>query len=288
MRMYATTLARYARTVYLARRVDLGAEAADNILRAVQHLDDWACESLRFEDLDEDTFCRYLRHRLLSVKPSTCNAELAKIMTLWRFAHERGEAPPPLRKVPRLRTAHHSPDAWTRDELRQLLDTVEQDSRQDYWRSLVYTVLDTSLRISSVRRVRPDEIRLGDNLLLARAMPARKQHRDQWFRLAPQVVEAIARVWRPGAAKVWTGSRQWQFYHFKKIVKASGVPYKSDQSRQLFHKLRRTAITLTVATQGLAAAAEKAGHASTRMTLRFYVDPSQSPSPSILEAAGIF
>ena len=283
-----SSLAAYARDVYLPARLDIGSGAADNVLRTVRHLDAWACETLRLEDLSEEVLCRYLRHRLGSgIAATTCNGERARIMALWHDAAARGYVPEPPKHIPKFRTVDRTPDAWTPEELRRLLGVIGQGQRADYWRSLTLTILDTALRIGAVRRVAAEDARIQERLLVARAAPSRKQWRDQWFELSPVTVTAIARVWSPRATTLWPGSRQWQEKWFRRIVEAARIPCDGTRSRQLFHKLRRSAITLTAATRGLTAAAEKAGHASVATTKRFYIDPSQAPSPSILEAAGI-
>ena len=69
----------------------------------------------------------------------------------------------------------------------------------------------------------------------------------------------------------WPGCRRQVFHHMRKIVERAGLAAPKT-GHNLFHKVRRSALTILAATDP-AIAQRTAGHAEYRTTLKHYIDP---------------
>jgi len=167
------------------------------------------------------------------------------------------------------------PEAWDSDQVADLMHEAFSQSgyvgdvlASDWWASLFLSIYWTSNRISAMLAV-PSSCYDGEGLLVRK----QKNHRPQWFALPESCREVIERT-RPNERKLlwahpWCARHIWT--KARKIIEAAGLPAPKT-GRQLFHRLRRTTITLCASVDP-AIAQQTAGHKDYATTLKHYVDP---------------
>jgi integrase len=90
------------------------------------------------------------------------------------------------------------------------------------------------------------------------------------FTLKPETVEILSRISHPIQELIfeWDRGPQNLFYHYKKILKAAGLPH---DRAHMFHCMRKSVATHYEVAGGNATAL--LGHSSRAITLR-YIDPT--------------
>ena len=125
--------------------------------------------------------------------------------------------------------------------------------------------------MGSVRAATPKDCSLTDQRILLRA-EEQKQNVDQIFRLSDSTVETLKRIYDPNRPAIWP----WPYcYHqlwiqFRRIVEGAGL--KAGKSHDLFHRIRRSSLS-AIAAHDLELARQQAGHSTSRITQRHYIDP---------------
>jgi len=112
---------------------------------------------------------------------------------------------------------------------------------------------------------------------------ATNNQRPQWYALPESCREVIERT-QPGNRKLiwahpWHPRTVW--VKARRIIEEAGLPAPKT-GRQLFHRLRRTTITLCAAVDP-AIAQQTAGHKDYATTLKHYVDPRKLHSRSTVD-----
>jgi hypothetical protein len=184
-------------------------------------------------------------------------------------------ASPDRKRIRKLPEEIDPPEAWDEDQVNRLMESaynqpgsIGEIPAGDWWLSLTLAIFETSCRISSMLAV-PSAAYDGLGLLVRK----QKNHRPQWYRLSDATVETIERI-RPTARKQmwehpWHPRTVWT--KFRQIVEAAGLPAPTT-GRQLFHRLRRTTITMCAAIDP-AIAQRTAGHKDYATTIKHYIDP---------------
>jgi integrase len=203
--------------------------------------------------------------------PWTIKQRRISLLVLWRAAWQDGVAPP-LEPVRRLRPVRHSPQAWTLDEVRQLIHTAEQlPVRARWWSSLVRAAYDSGLRLGDLLALTVDQ--LGPVMGLAQA----KTGRPVVCQLRPTTLWAI-RLHLAGRTTglvwPWPYRREATYRHFKRLVAASAIRPGT------FRWLRRAAATQLERVEP-GRGTELLGHANRATTEQFYIDRSQLQMPPL-------
>lgn len=208
---------------------------------------------------------------------ATVNGQRWMLLTLWRAAYDRGliREPPRGGLIRRLPEEVEPPKAWTVEEIGRLLkeaarevDPVAGIPGNLWWVSMVLAVYWTGCRIGALIQT-PTSGYDGESLMVRK----QKNRRPQWYRLPASCCEAIDRT-DPRSRDLlwpWPYHRSHLFVWFRDIVEAAGLECPRTHG-QLFHRLRRTTLSLCAAVDP-AIAQRQAGHSDYATTLRHYIDP---------------
>lgn len=218
-------------------------------------------------------------------RPRTVNRHRAVFFAVWRFACERGLYDR-LPMVRALKVELDPPDAWSEDEFKAILAAARgfHEYRkliggirpELFWPALLLTAYYTGLRRRALFDLRQSDVDLESGWILVRGRSMKTGH-GQRFRVGADCVAALRAIWLPlrGIVFPLTTFRSLNL-HFKKILRAAGIPMSERKGFGLFHKCRRTTATIVAAKRGLRAAADLLGHSAEVMTLR-YLDESKLP-----------
>jgi len=275
--MVVTTVAEYA------CRYQQGRFLADSTCQqmdvVVRRFSVFCGRAATLDDLTKATVVAFMRAYGKSARPSTVNSKRRVLLTLWRAAAEDGLCGAP-GKVARMREPESLPEAWTVDQVEQLVSTCRQQSGEvagiaarHYWSSLVLAIYWTGARITAVRSVVPDDCRLDERYLIVRN-EGRQRKRDRLYWLSDSAVAAIAAHYEPARAQVWPWPHCVRHFwrRFRRIVDEAEIPSAKGR-KNLFHTLRRTTLSYTAAAGGMEAAQRQAGHVSPATTRTHYIDP---------------
>ena len=267
----------FVEMVYLPSRIEVCDQYAAFLARAVEGLSAHLGRPATLDDLTEINVCAHLSAYRRQWSARATNNRRQALLTLWLAAWEDGllPAPPRLKRIRRLPEEIDPPEAWTADQTSALMfeaahqhGTVCGIQAGDWWLSLLLTIYFTSCRISSMLVV--CSLAYDKAGILVRRQ---KNHRPQWFPLPPVCRWAIDRT-NPHDRKLlwpfpWHPRTVWD--KMRKIVETAGLPCPRT-GRQLFHRLRRTTLTLCAAVDP-AIAQRTAGHQNYATTIKSYIDP---------------
>lgn len=124
------------------------------------------------DDLDRETVNAWLFAELTrGLDPHTVHFERRALLTLWRDAFEEGWCEVGPARIRKIKLPQKVPKAWTLDQIRQLLATIDslkgrlkrqpQVSRCLFWRCYVLVGYYTGLRLGDLLKLRFDQI--GDD-----------------------------------------------------------------------------------------------------------------------------
>lgn len=280
-------LADFLSEVYLPERYDLSRGQADNLSRAVRFLDEWSGTPVRVADLSAKLLCRFLASRRSVWSESSSNDYRAWLLRVWRAAHDAGLAPP-VGRIHKLREPTDEPTAWTAEEVSELFWTashwpgmVGEIPARHFWPALFAAVYWTAERIGAVRQTRRADYDATGWITVRGG--AVKTGKGRLYRLPLHATERIDKLlsyrgellfpWPFHPRHLWTVARR--------IIERAGLDAPKT-GRQLFHRLRRTTISLLWAVDP-AAAQRQAGHSSAETTRRHYVSPSVAPQVGAAE-----
>ena len=213
--------------------------------------------------------------------PWTVKQRRISLLVLWRSAWLDGLAPclPPLR---RQRPLHYAPEAWTVQEVRQLVAAAERlpgcfpgaGLRRDLWLgSLVRAGYDSGLRLGDLLRFPARAV--GEAPIQIRQA---KTGRCVTVRFRPETVQAIAACLADGPPRrlLWPlwGRREALYRLVRRTVLSSGIRPGT------FRWLRRAAAT-SCERQQPGSGTVLLGHASRSTTEAWYVDRSQTTVPPL-------
>jgi hypothetical protein len=270
-------VAEFLRTVYVPSRVRLSTRYVASLGESVEGWSRFLGRPARLGDFDEMALSSFLAF-VARFRPATSvNSYRRRLLSLWEHAAATGAAGrgPQRRLVRTLPEEIDPPEAWGEGQVVELVNeaglqtgSVGDVPACDWWLSLFLAVYWTSNRITATLAVESAHYD-GAGILVRR----QKNHRPQWFALPESCRRVVERTrpetrrliwehpWHPRT--VWTKARA--------IIEAAGLPAPRT-GRQLFHRLRRTTITLCASVDP-DVAQRTAGHRDYQTTVRSYIDP---------------
>lgn len=190
-----STLGEYARTGYSLIR-DVKPGTLRQYVIVADLVERWAGRPVRLDELDERSVSEWLRDYSAGVRPHTVRSKKNQLLALWRAAADDGLCDEPSgRRVRRVRCPELVVDAWTREEVEQLLRTAATLPRRHRcgltraaWFDLAIRVAwDSGLRWGDLVNVRVDAVR-PDGVTVVQS----KTGKSVTFRLSPTTLEALA------------------------------------------------------------------------------------------------
>jgi hypothetical protein len=271
----------YITTVYVPSRIALAPQYQKKLFSVAAMFSTWLGRPAGLKDLTQANVCGFLCEYRTHWTARSTNNQRGALLSIWADAADNPQyagclsEPLNVRRIRKLPEELDPPEAWTEEQVctlvaytGSLLGNVGQIPAADWWTSLVLAIYWTSCRITSMLAV-PSSGYDGSGILVRK----QKNHRPQWYPLPASCCELIERTAPQTRKRLWP--HPWHpdtiWGKFRKHVEAAGMPAPKS-GRQLFHRLRRTTISLCAAVDP-SIAQRTAGHASYATTLRHYVDP---------------
>lgn len=253
---------------------------SDNTIRlygcTLRSFDKFLKHAATLDDLDDLVVSRFLAHRASVRSAFTSEKERTQLLSLWRFACDRGMVP---RRpcVPPTPLPERIPTAWTVDQIRSLIRATDKEAGMIdkvpaslFFRALVSVLWETAERIGAIMSVQVADYQNG--VLLVRAEHRKGKKRDKLYSLSlstQHLVEQMVRGRAPSKCIFsWDRPKTALWNAFGKVVRRAGL---SDGRRSKFHMLRRSSATHYAAGGGDATAL--LDHSSPRIARQYYVDP---------------
>jgi integrase len=293
------TLMSFLTNVYLPSRIEVSKNYAAFLCTLVARLNAFIGHPVRVDELSEGDLCRFLMALRQSSSPRSVNNYRTALVTLWKAAYDQGVArlPPRLGLIRRLPVEYDPPEAWPGEECNRLFSAaaewpgmVGEIPAGQWWLSLLLSIYWTACRIGAL--LGTPTAGYKDGRLLVRRQ---KNLRSQLYSLPASCCAAIDAT-NPVDRELlwpWPHCRRHLFTEMRRIVAKAGIAQPGG-GRQLFHRLRRTSLSLCAAIDP-AIAMRQAGHSDYATTLRHYIDPRMAsgrcaadvlPEPIIRRANG--
>ena len=268
----------FLQEVYLPLHPGVSAGYRIQLEVTIRLIERWHGGPLRIRDLSESLLRRFLAAYRERRSPATVNAKRRQLLALCRLAHQEGLLGKVPERIPRLREPKRMPDAWTAEQVSQLIryartlsGNVDGTSCARYWSSLFSTAYWTACRATALRLTRTSDVDLESGWLLVRA-ETQKTDCDQLYQLSGQAVEELRPHLSRSRELIWP----WPYHprmfsiHCRQIMQAAALS-PSLRGMGLMQKLRRTSISYA-ACESLELARRLAGHSSAALTRRHYID----------------
>ncbi len=207
---------------------------------------------------------------------ATVAGHRARLLILWRWAHGRGWAGPlgEVRAAPR---PEPMPEAWTLDEVRQLLGAVDQVTvtvrgrwMPAYLRALVLAAYESGLRRGDLWSLDRDSI-YPDGTIQIRQHKTGRVHVP---RLTVRTAELV--LAEPGQHPLaWPGNPREFYTVWGRVLAVACVRPGA------LHRLRKTGATYVAVSDGLDAAREFLGHRTPEMVFHYVDRRIASPPPRL-------
>jgi integrase len=262
---------------FYATTHDINIETARQYLTCAEKLEEWAGEHVYLHDLNELFLSAFLRDYSQLVKPATVRSKRTQIMALWRSAADEYLCDPPTRRVRSVKVPWACRDAWTVDEVRQLLREASFMPRKHEcgishaeWFDLAIRIAwDTGIRWGDMVRLRRADIH-GNMVVLAQS----KTRRPHVGKLSLSTMAAIEQSLerRPRLVVVpWWRSHQTFTKQLRLLVKKAGIRTGT------WKWIRRGSATdVELQRPGSGMAARHLGHApGSKVAEIYYIDHSQ-------------
>lgn len=263
---------------YLPSRVEVSSGYAENLRVTVGQFSRWLDRDAVIADLTEERISAFLgNYRGIRSARST-NNKRSHLLTLWMGAFDAGiiKRLPVTRRIRKLRAAVEPPTAWSIDNVGALLSyagkvsgNVADVPSRLWWPALFATIYWTGCRVNAMLLTESNCYRRGEGVLVR----AQKNKIAQWYPL-PASCCCLIDATDPQTRELlfpWSGHPKAIFAKARKIIEGAGLECPR-KTMQLFHRLRRTTLTLCAAVDP-AVAQRQAGHSSYATTQRHYVDP---------------
>lgn len=222
--------------------------------------------------------------------PATCLCYRRMLLALYRWGAARGRCRPLVPDdLPREKPPRRMPEAWTCDEVQRLVNAAGslegycgwcELPRRLYWTTLLLGCWYTAARLGSLLAVRWEDLDLDRGWL---QLPAEveKTRTARLFALPPSFSRQLRGLPRVDC-HVWPAPRQHRHLYrtLRRLCIAAAIRCPPGRF-QCFHRLRRSAISAAAAID-LEVARRLAGHSSSQITLRHYVDPRIACPPRIV------
>jgi integrase len=223
------------------------------------------------DDLTDLTISRYLEHRASIRSPYTAEKERTQLLSLWRFAADRGvlkDRP----CVPPAPLPERMPTAWSVEQLQALMRSAAAtrgtvgDVRAGIWYTALLGVLwETAERIGAVMSCLPEDFVAPH--LTVRAEYRKGGKRDRVYQLSEATCNAVRAAC--GAKKLleWPQNPTYLWKKYSDVVSRAGLGHGRKCG---FHQLRRSAASHYASLGG--DATKLLDHSSPRITQRWYLD----------------
>lgn len=233
------------------------------------------------DDLTDLTLSRYLDARAATRSPYTAEKERTQLVSLARFARDRGIIPT-MPEVPPAPLPDRVPRAWTLGELGSIYRAAAAtrgyvgDVPAGVWFSALVSVLwESAERIGAVLECRPDD--LDAPTLHVRAEYRKGRKRDRVYRLTQRTCGLLQQARGRHRLLEWPRSHTLLWGKYADVVARAGL----GRGRHLsFHALRRSAASHYAALGG--DPVQLLDHSSPRITHRWYLDrrlTDRGPAP---------
>lgn len=183
-------------------------------------------------DLARDTVNAWLFAELSrGLDPITVHFERRALLTLWRDAFEEGWCDVGPARIRKIKVPQRVPNAWTLEQIRQLLATIDglrgrlkrqpQVSRCLFWRSYVLVGYYTGLRLGDLLKLRFDQIDADGSLTVIQS----KTGTAVRCCLEYEALSAIEGILRPERQRIFGDvmSQQCLQEYFSALVKRAGL-----------------------------------------------------------------
>lgn len=276
LRGASMTLQEFLESTYIPEH-QLAPESIRQLRIAIGHFEQFAGQrdltTLRHTILNE-----WLQANPRRWSPKTARNKLGAVLSVWNYAYaiEATETAPDTRRIRRIPWHRQSPDAWTIDDLRSIVEASQAYRRYlpsgiricDLFAAFVWVGFYSALRPQDLFRLRVDQ--LSDR---GEWVEQQKKHRKELLVQVPAWVIGFLRDrWPPDALLVWSwGMSSVSFYDWWwKILGDAGLRTTRRDGPQ---KLRRTAVSYGEAAKA-GYGAMLAGHSpGSRVTWESYCDP---------------
>jgi integrase len=247
----------------------------------IRALGKWLGYQPTVDDLTDLTLSRYLDARAATRSPYTAEKERTQLVSLARFARDRGIIPT-MPEVPPAPLPDRVPRAWTLGELgaiyraaaatRGYVGTVPAGI---WFPALVSVLWESAERIGAVLECRPDDF--ASPHLHVRAEYRKGRKRDRVYKLSSRTCELLSQACGKSRLLEWPRSHTLLWGKYADVVARAGL----GRGRHLsFHALRRSAASHYAARGG--DPVQLLDHSSPRITHRWYLDrrmTDRGPSP---------
>ena len=282
-------LERFCHSVYIPSRLSLSPRAAEEVLRIARQWDEFC--GLPVGELSDQSVIAFLRARLaLGDRPATINAKRSKILALWRCAWRKHIVTDLPRDVPRMREPHDPPKARSTEEIEAILGrcqslqgTTAGIPRSSYWAALFAAAAATGERPGALIRTLTEDVDLAEARMRILAA-VEKTSSGRLYSLTDWAVAAIAKIYDPRRLLIWPWPhcRRHLWTSARRIMESAGIR-PNPKTKDLFYSLRRWHLS-HLAAQSIELARSQAGHSSTALTLRHYIDPTIAENRRAVEA----
>lgn len=266
----------YLKSIYRLEH-ELKPSSEKVLCESIQAFSTWLGRCAMLTDLNEQTVNQHLLWMSENGRrPATIHSRRRLLLTFWRAAWEAELIRDLPRRVRKIKLPPSIPDAWTPDEVRQLVATCRNlkgfmsngISKARFWTSLALAAWDTGLRLGDLLTFEARQLAAGGRQTVIQ----NKTGYEQFVQLRPSTLEAIASALEDQSSRrlIWAWpSRREEFYlAFKRIVNTAGIRPGT------FRWLRRGSITaVDVIKRG--AGTDHAGHRDRATTVRHYIDQRQ-------------
>jgi hypothetical protein len=271
----------FIRAKYVPSRIEIAEQYEQKLYSVAAKFSAFLDKPATLADFTDQTICDYLSRYRKSWSARSTNNQRQILLSLWQDASDRMEllplliAMPNRKRIRKLPEEIDPPEAWSIAQVASLMNrasslngSIGNVSAAAWWLSLFLSIYWTSCRISSMLAV-PSSAYDGKGLLVRK----QKNHRPQWFSLPDSCRKVLEQTRPRNRQLVW--QHPWHprtiWAKARKIIESAGLP-SPRTGRQLFHRLRRTTITMCAAIDP-AVAQRTAGHRDYATTLKHYVDP---------------
>ncbi len=217
---------------------------------------DWLGRDPPIGQVDDEMVSAFVRDMAASYAPKTIQRLRANVLSTVRHAARGGLAQMPVQ--PRsVRVPPSLPEAWTVDQVRQLLGACGSVRHGAYLRACILVIWDAGLRYTDARTLTRAEIAAGARQQNKTGEPVR-------ITLRPTTQAALEEL--SGDPPLRYGGQRHSYEWWRELCQVAGVPHGGPQ------RLRRSAATELERHQPGAATAFL-GHRSGDLARRHYLDP---------------
>lgn len=241
----------------------------------------WLRYEATLDDLTDLTISRFLEHRASERSPYTAEKERTQLLSLWRFAADRG-----LLKdrpcVPPAPLPERIPTAWSEEQLQSLMraaaatrGAIGAIPAAVWFPALLNVLWETAERIGAILSCEPADF--APPHLMVRAEHRKGGKRDRVYRLSEETCNLVRQAAGSRQLLQWHQNRGYLWKRYKDIVARAGLGHDRKTG---FHQLRRSAASHYAARGG--DPVTLLDHENPRTTRRWYLDrrmTDRGPAP---------